>query len=83
MLELFLPLSVGAIVLLAKREIVNDGHALSEMISDNGATIMQGTPATWELILEAGLHGNPRLKILCGGEAMSRNLADRLLPRCF
>ena len=43
---------------------------------------MQATPATWRLLLAAGWTGSPELKILCGGEAWSTDLADALLPRC-
>ena len=82
LLELFLPLIVGAKVVLVRREIINDGHLLSQTISDMDVTVMQATPATWNLVLEAGWKGSQRLKILCGGEALSRDLADQLLPRC-
>jgi acyl-coenzyme A synthetase/AMP-(fatty) acid ligase len=43
---------------------------------------MQATPATWRLLLEAGWAGDERLKVLCGGEALSPDLAQRLLERC-
>jgi acyl-coenzyme A synthetase/AMP-(fatty) acid ligase/acyl carrier protein len=42
---------------------------------------MQATPATWRMLLEAGWRGNGKLKILCGGEAFPRELADQLLTR--
>lgn len=42
---------------------------------------MQATPATWQLLLEAGWEGQDSLKILCGGEALPRQLADKLLVR--
>lgn len=82
MLELFLPLITGARIILARREIINDGNLLSQTIYDKEVTVMQATPATWNLVLEAGWQGNQPLKILCGGEPMTRDLADRLLPRC-
>ena len=40
---------------------------------------MQATPATWRLLLAAGWRGNPDLKVLCGGEALPRDLAVALL----
>jgi amino acid adenylation domain-containing protein len=80
-LELFLPLVVGARVVLAARETAADGARLAEEIDRSGATVMQATPATWRMLLEAGWQGSPRLKILCGGEALSRSLADQLLER--
>jgi acyl-coenzyme A synthetase/AMP-(fatty) acid ligase/acyl carrier protein len=42
---------------------------------------MQGTPATWKLLIAAGWKGDPHLKILCGGEALDTDLARSLLVR--
>ncbi|MEZ4646806.1 MAG: amino acid adenylation domain-containing protein [Chloroflexota bacterium] len=81
-LELFLPLSVGARIILVSRETATDAVKLADALETSGATVMQATPATWQLLLHGGWDGKPDLKILCGGEAMSRDLADQLLPRC-
>ena len=43
--------------------------------------MVQATPATWRMLLASGWTGDPKLKILCGGEALPRELADELLPR--
>jgi non-ribosomal peptide synthetase component F len=42
---------------------------------------MQATPATWQLLLEAGWQGGYPLHVLCGGEALPRRLAHHLLER--
>jgi len=42
---------------------------------------MQATPTTWRLLIESGWAGKQDLRILCGGEALSRSLADALLAR--
>ena len=81
-LELFLPMYVGAKVVLASAETARDPDALQHALSQFSVTAMQATPATWSMLLEAGWLGLPQLKILCGGEAMSHDLADALLPRC-
>lgn len=81
-LELFLPLTVGARLILASRAVTIDGTLLSALMASSGTTCMQATPATWRLLLEAGWSGNPKLKVLCGGEALPRDLADALLERC-
>ena len=78
-LELFLPLIVGAKVILAKEHEMADGAALLGLLRRHGATVMQATPVTWQLLLEAGWLGHPPLKMLCGGEAMPRKLAESLL----
>ncbi|MET0396105.1 MAG: amino acid adenylation domain-containing protein [Longimicrobiaceae bacterium] len=81
-LELFLPLTTGARVALADRETAGDGALLRDALAATGATAMQATPATWRMLLEAGWTGSPGLKALCGGEALPRELAERLLPLC-
>jgi amino acid adenylation domain-containing protein len=81
-LEIWLPLVTGARVVLAPPEAVMDGKRLARIMADCGATVMQATPATWRLLLEAGWRGDGRLKVLCGGEAWPRELAGELLSRC-
>ncbi len=80
-LELFLPLISGAEVIIASRETAGDGTRLAALINSSGATAMQGTPATWRLLLEAGWRGKPDLRIFCGGEALNPTLARELLTR--
>ena len=81
-LELFLPLAVGARVVVVSREVASDGVRLLAKLTESGATIMQATPSTWRLLLAAGWEGNKGLKILCGGEALPQTLADELRSRC-
>ena len=76
-LEVFLPLSIGATVIVASKEEIADGYLLRDRLAQ--ATVMQATPASWRLLLEAGFTSSPTLKMLCGGEALPRELADRLL----
>jgi natural product biosynthesis luciferase-like monooxygenase protein/amino acid adenylation domain-containing protein len=78
-LELYLPLSLGARLVLVPREVTQDGTALAQLIDASSATVMQATPATWRMLLEAGWQPRRELKLLCGGEALSRQLADTLL----
>ena len=78
-LELFLPLIVGAKVVIAERDAVIDGYRLLKQLDAVGATAMQATPAGWRLLLEAGFHAKPHFKMLCGGEALPRDLANRLM----
>ena len=80
-LELYLPLLVGARCVLASREASGDGQRLWRMLDEDEITAMQATPSTWKLLLESGWPGKANLKILCGGEAMSQELAEQLIPR--
>lgn len=80
-LEVYLPLIVGAQVALVNRHVAADPAQLASSIITSGATVMQATPATWRMLLAFGWHGNKQLKVLCGGEAMSRGLANQLLAK--
>jgi amino acid adenylation domain-containing protein len=79
-LELLLPLTVGAEVVLASREQAADPRALGALLADCRATAMQATPGTWRMLLDAGWEGTPGFKALVGGEALAPDLARRLLP---
>ncbi len=78
-LELYLPLTLGARILLVPAETATDGVALAGLLAESGATVLQGTPATWRLLLEAGWRAGPGFRAFCGGESLPRDLADRLL----
>ncbi|MEG3918369.1 amino acid adenylation domain-containing protein [Microcoleus sp. T3_A4] len=80
-LELFLPITTGSRVVVASREVASNGEKLLETLTNSGATVMQATPASWKMLLAAGWQGNNQLKILCGGEALPRQLANQLLLR--
>jgi len=78
-LELYLPLVCGGRCVLASKDVVPDGRRLIELMNDSEASVMQATPATWRLLLESGWEGRKGLKALCGGEALPRELAQKLL----
>ena len=80
-MEIFLPLISGAQLVLADHQTAADGSMLAERIVSTHATVMQATPTTWRLLIESGWEGGKDLRILCGGEALSRSLADALLDR--
>lgn len=77
-LELLLPVTNGARVVLLSREVAADGVLLRAALSDFGATLMQATPSTWRLLLDAGWTPAPGFRMLCGGEALPADLARQL-----
>ena len=81
-LELFLPLTVGAQLVVASRELTLDGFLLAERLKTVGATFMQATPSTWRMLLLADWVGHQKLTVLCGGEALPTDLAVALRSRC-
>ncbi|MFI6323036.1 amino acid adenylation domain-containing protein [Nonomuraea sp. NPDC050556] len=78
-LELWLPLLTGARLVVAGRETATDGAALAGLLTTSGATVMQATPATWRMLLDAAWSPPPGFRVLCGGEAFPPDLADALL----
>ena len=80
-LELLLPLTVGARIELIPRDVAADGARLSARLGQGDVTFLQATPATWRLLLDGGWPGTPGLAMLCGGEALPRSLADRLMDK--
>ena len=80
-LEMYLPLIVGGRVEFASREVASDARLLKKCIERCNPTMMQATPATWRMLIEANWRGVPRMVALCGGEVLPRDLADELLAR--
>lgn len=80
-LELLLPLSVGATLELVQSHYIADGHALKGVMERAQVNVLQATPATWQLLLDAAWQPTKGFKALVGGEAMSKHLADRLLDQ--
>jgi len=77
----YLPLCSGARLAIVPREATLDGVELADWLARTGTTIMQATPTTWQMLIDAGWKGGERLKIVCGGEALPRDLAEQLLQR--
>ncbi|NXY96227.1 amino acid adenylation domain-containing protein, partial [Streptomyces sp. BR123] len=80
-LELFMPLLTGGTVVVARRTDVVDAGRLAGLIENRDITVLQATPAGWQLLLDGGWRGRAGLTALCGGEALPPNLAADLLSR--
>jgi amino acid adenylation domain-containing protein len=80
-LEIWLPLSVGARVVIASKTDVLVGGSLVDLIDRHRVTVMQATPSTWRLLLDAGWSGKSDMQALCGGEAMPIDLAVSLITK--
>lgn len=78
LLELLLPLVQGASVQIAVAQAQRDAEKLAGYLADPRITLVQATPVTWRLLLSTGWQPRESLTLLCGGEALPQDLADRL-----
>jgi len=81
-LELFLPLISGAQIIIVDNDVAKDGRKLLEVIKSEQISIVQATPFTWRMILQSGWNKPMPIKAFCGGEALPKDLADKLLEKC-
>ena len=79
--ELFVSLSVGAKIVMARNQDIVDGTALIKMIEQHNITIIQATPTFWGVLVSRGWSGKRNLRALCGGEALTSNLVRQLFPK--
>ena len=80
-LELLLPLITGAQVVIAPSGTASNPEALSVLLEQSGATVMQATPTTWRMLVDSGWRGGRGLKAICGGEALAPALVAELHDR--
>jgi amino acid adenylation domain-containing protein len=81
-LELLLPLAVGAECVVVPRETAMDGNRLCALLRESGATMMQATPGMWRVLLDTDWQGGAGFKALVGGESCPPDLAHAMLERC-
>ncbi|GCE00490.1 non-ribosomal peptide synthetase [Embleya hyalina] len=75
--ELLLPLTTGARVVLVPDDRHRDGHAQLALLERHAVSHVQATPSGWRVLLAAGLH-RPGLTAITGGEALPAPLAAEL-----
>lgn len=73
-LELFLPVVTGARLCLASAATQRDPVAILDMVEREKVTLLQATPATFEVLMLVGWAGHPSVHVVCGGEAYRLNL---------
>jgi len=78
-LELLLPLVSGGTVIIGSKDAAADGMLLMDQLAASRATVLQATPVTFRMLLDCGFQPPPGFKMLCGGEAWTTAMAERLL----
>ncbi|MFZ2237391.1 MAG: amino acid adenylation domain-containing protein [Dokdonella sp.] len=79
-LEIYLPLLCGARIVIADDNEITEPMALAALIRECDVSILQTTPTLLRMLLDgAGDNAVAGLKLLVGGEALPRGVADRAL----
>ena len=78
--DMWLPLLVGARLVIASRDEAVDGEALCKKLDKESITFLQATPVTWRLLFAAGWRGKADLQAVSTGEALPQDLAVALEP---
>jgi amino acid adenylation domain-containing protein len=80
-MELLMPLISGGSVRVAGPLTAGDPVGLIELLEQHDITVLSLTPVSWRMLVDSGWKGKTNLKMISGGEALSRGLANRLLDR--
>jgi amino acid adenylation domain-containing protein len=78
-MEMFLPLAAGGTLVVGDRFIAADPLRLAATIKQFDITYQQATPITWRLLASSGWEGKRDLKVITGGEALPRDLANQVV----
>jgi non-ribosomal peptide synthetase component F len=81
LVELWLPLTAGARIVVAPADAAGDGARLSRVIAAEQVTFLHAEPSAWQSLIETGLKPTRALRALSGGERLTRELADQILDR--
>ncbi len=81
MVELFAPLLKGAKLVLTDEETAKDTRLLLNLMKDEGITMMQATPATWQMLLYSGWEESLPIRAISTGEALPMVLAKSIMDR--
>src|SRR5690606_10915626 len=79
--EVFLPLTVGAKVVLMGRDVAVDPLAIARAVERHQVSVMQATPSAWRMLVESGWSG-ARVLAISGGEKLAVDLGAALVARC-
>lgn len=79
--ELFAPLIVGAQVALTKADEHMGGYRLAELLERDQVTIALAGPIAYRNLLSTGWEGDPKLTVICSGEAFAADLEAPLVER--
>ncbi|WP_241194457.1 AMP-binding protein [Pseudomonas synxantha] len=81
LMEILLPLMVGAYLEIAPDDARRDGAALGQLIDRSQATVVQATPSTWLTLQATQWRALKPLRLWVGGEPLTTQCAAYLLEQ--
>jgi amino acid adenylation domain-containing protein len=82
-LELYLPLIVGARLVIATEEEYHEPQPLWDLVERSGCNVLQTTPSLLRLLMDTGREAAVRdLRLFVGGEALPLEVANSMAGRC-
>ncbi|WP_250405119.1 AMP-binding protein [Streptomyces cellostaticus] len=81
--EILLPFVAGGYLIDAPREARWDPDVFAAVVEEREPDLIQATPSFWRMVLAGGWAGAPKSRIWCGGEALTPELARRLVEHCL
>ncbi|AMP99120.1 Nonribosomal peptide synthetase [Pedobacter cryoconitis] len=81
--DFFLPIINGASLYIASAEILSDPELIIHKLAVLQPTVLQATPAFYQMLFKAGWTGSNQLKIVCGGDLLQEKLAEKLIAHCL
>ena len=73
-LEMYLPLTRGGLLMLAVASTQKDPFRIAELIQEHQLNFFQATPTTYDMLFAIGWAGDPNVDFLVGGEAFRPSL---------
>jgi amino acid adenylation domain-containing protein len=80
-LELYLPIWQQKTIFLAGQEEHKDALCIQHILENYPIRLLQGTPSFWRMLHETDWNGNKELVALCGGEPLTTQIVNNLLPK--
>lgn len=80
-LEFILPLITGAKCVIATYCTIANKEKFEKLLRQQKISVIQATPSVWDILLHAKWEQTRPIKILCGGEALPKHLAQLFLTK--
>ncbi len=77
--DIFMPLIIGAKLVMADDAMKLEPQRIMQAMVQHEITMMQATPALWQMLVEQGWKASHSMKIISTGEALNSKLAANLI----